>query len=757
MSNNIFLMRRKVKLHLCGNFSTFLHYKTMTFLNPIMLFGLAAAAIPILLHLLNLRKLKTVEFSSLRFLRELQRTRMRRIRLRQWILLLLRTLLILCLVLAFSRPALQGSLASLGGTSARSAIVLLIDDSPSMALRNAGGIIFDQAKAAARRIIALARPGDEIHVMPLSTALSGDGGSTTVSPQEALRIVDAMQLSNRFSIVAPAIRQAIHQTRSSAAVNKEFYLLSDLQGTTFVPDPGHREEAPEDAGNVRLFIAPFPPDRRENSGVIAATVESRILSQNRPVTIRALVQNFSDTPLPDAVASLYIEGTRVAQQSVTIPAQGRIPVELTGVPKHRGILGCSVRIEDDLLEIDNRWYFALAIPETIAVLVAGDPPASTRYAALALSLAGDSSVAGLFRIRQVAHDRLMTADIEATDVLLLSAGSPLPQGAAERIAAAVRHGMGLMLFPGPGTDATLLSRALLQPLGIPAITMPVPRPENAGTTGFLRFGTIDLSHPVFAGMFEQTTVNTTSPPVESPRISAAATLATGTTGTTLISMTDGRPFLVEYRAGNGRIILCAVDAGTAWSDLPVRGIFPPLLHRSMVYLSTAASADTGSRIGDRLTLSLPRASGETRREFSVVAPDGTEERVLPQVRAGALFFTTSPAEVPGLYTLRDAQTARTGTSSVTLQAVAVNPRPEESNLAPATDGMIAACAMACGIHEEYITEVQSTDAWERTVGEARYGVELWQAFLVIALACAALEMVIARTTRAAAGEGPQDA
>jgi hypothetical protein len=317
--------------------------------------------------------------------------------------------------------------------------------------------------------------------------------------------------------------------------------------------------------------------------------------------------------------------------------------------------------------------------------------------------------------------------------------------------------MGLMIFPGPDTDAPLLSRSLLQPLGIPAISMPAPRPETAAPSGFLRFGTIDLSHPVFAGMFEQSAVSTTAPPVESPRITSAATLATGTTGTALISMTDGRPFLVEYRAGSGRIMMCAVDAGTSWSDLPVRGIFPPLLHRSMVYLSTAAAADTGSRIGDRLTLSLPRASGESRREFSVVAPDGSEERVLPQVRAGALFFTTSPAEAPGLYTLHDAQAAPPGTASAILQAVAVNPRSEESDLTPATDGMIAACATACGIREEDIKEVQSTDALERTVGEARYGVELWQVFLIIALACAALEMVIARTTRAAAGEGPQDA
>ena len=729
----------------------------MTFLNPFMLFGLAAAAIPILLHLLNLRKLKTVEFSSLRFLRELQRTRMRRIRLRQWILLLLRTVLILALVLAFSRPALQGSLASLGGSSARSAIVLLIDDSPSMGLRNSGGILFDQAKSAARRIIALARPGDELHVLPLSSTASDDPGPTAVSPGEALRIVETMQLANRFTPNTQAIRRAIRQTRASSAVNTEFYLLSDLQGTTFASDPGREHEPQADAAHARLFITPFTPDRRENAAVIEASVESRILSQNRPVSVRAIIQNFGEQPLPNAVASLYIEGTRVAQQSVAVAARSRTAVELTGVPKRRGILGCSVRIEDDVLEIDNRWHFALAIPETLGVLVAGDTPASTRFASLALSLAGDSSVAGLFRIRQIAEDRLMSADIEGTDVLLLGAGAPLPQGAGERIAAAVRLGMGLMIFPGPGTDAAVLSRTLLQPLGIPAITIPAPRADQSAPSGFVRFGTVDMSHPVFRGMFEQPSTATSAPPVESPHITAAATLTPGPTGSTVIGMTDGRPFLVDYRAGSGRIMVCAVDAGTAWSDLPVRGIFPPLLHRAMVYLSTTTTTDSGARVGDRLTLSLPRASGIARREFAIIAPDGTEERVTPQVRAGALVFTTSPVETPGLYVLRDAQAPRPGTVPTTFQAAAVNPRTEESDLTPATAAMITSCAASCGIGEDRYTIIQSVDALERTVGEARYGVELWQAFLLIALACAALEMVIARTTRPPAEERPQDA
>jgi hypothetical protein len=108
----------------------------MTFLNPLALFGLLAAALPILLHLLNLRKLRTVEFSTLAFLKELQKTRIRRLKLRQILLLILRTLLILLIVIAFSRPTLRGTLIGNLGTHARTSAVFIIDDSYSMTASN---------------------------------------------------------------------------------------------------------------------------------------------------------------------------------------------------------------------------------------------------------------------------------------------------------------------------------------------------------------------------------------------------------------------------------------------------------------------------------------------------------------------------------------------------------------------------------------------------------------------------------------------
>ena len=70
----------------------------MTFLNPAVLIGLAAASIPILIHLLNLRKLKTIEFSTLIFLRELQKNKIRRVKLKQLLLLALLVLIILMIV-----------------------------------------------------------------------------------------------------------------------------------------------------------------------------------------------------------------------------------------------------------------------------------------------------------------------------------------------------------------------------------------------------------------------------------------------------------------------------------------------------------------------------------------------------------------------------------------------------------------------------------------------------------------------------------
>jgi hypothetical protein len=109
----------------------------LSFLNPLYLFGLAAAAIPILIHLFTRKRPREVPFSSLEFLTEVNRSEIRRIRVKQLLLLLLRTLAVIALALAMSRPVVKASAGARGG--AATTIVALVDRSGSMGARTAAG------------------------------------------------------------------------------------------------------------------------------------------------------------------------------------------------------------------------------------------------------------------------------------------------------------------------------------------------------------------------------------------------------------------------------------------------------------------------------------------------------------------------------------------------------------------------------------------------------------------------------------------
>ncbi|MEX0602692.1 MAG: BatA domain-containing protein, partial [Bacteroidota bacterium] len=170
----------------------------MTFLNPLVLLGLAAAAIPILLHLFNLRKLRTIEFSTLSFIKELQRTKIRRLKIRQLLLMILRTLIIVLLVFSFSRPTLKGTVGGGVGSRAKTTAVLILDDSQSMTAANEQGEFLRQAREACFDVLNLLSESDEVVLLRLSDVKPG-------VPQDEL--VTARNL--------PAVRAAIEETRPS--------------------------------------------------------------------------------------------------------------------------------------------------------------------------------------------------------------------------------------------------------------------------------------------------------------------------------------------------------------------------------------------------------------------------------------------------------------------------------------------------------------------------------------------------------------
>jgi hypothetical protein len=738
----------------------------MTFLNPIALIGLVAATIPIILHLLNLRKLRTVEFSSLRFLKELQKTKMRRVKIQQILLLIVRTLLVAALVFTFSRPTVKGSIGGIPlGEKARakSTIVLLLDDSPSMSTRNERGALFAQAKDAAARILDLAAEGDEVRVVRISEVrnqhgpIGGEAQYHQVPSVQAIKsALPAMGISQETTPFRDAFGVAAKVLAESKNFNQEVYLLTDGQATQFTSHGSPVDTTDLFDQRVRIFLLRVSLQNTDNCAVVAADMKSQIITQNRPVTVQALVRNFGHNALQNTLLNVYLSGSRVQQHSLNIPAQGSASVVLSVIPTRSGIQEGHVQLEDDLLEIDNARYFVFTVPENIAVLMVGDTPQDTQFPALALAPGSDTSFAALYSVRRILARDLSSTDINKYDVLALCGIQGFSATEADRITQYVSAGNGLLVFPGKATDTTVYNQILFSRLGIPPMRGVVGGPSGNGQTSFLSFGAIDFTHPLFTGLFEQQVAGKQRVPlVESPHVYKAVTPDAGQHGHAIITLGNGAPFLTEYPVSSGRVLLFSVEAGLSWSDFPVKGLFAPLLHRAALYLGARSESQLAFTVGDELKLRTHMRSSADRGSYSLRVPSGIDERITPRFvsTAGMAQFETPHASEAGIYELRrTAEESAVGqpNKGELVQAVAVNVDPAESDLRPATEDELSAFWSRVGIGGGQTIILESVDKIDATILETRFGVELWKYCVGLALVLAFLEMVIARAAK------PQD-
>jgi hypothetical protein len=718
----------------------------MTFLNPLVLFGLAAASIPLILHLLNLRKLRTIEFSSLRFLKELQKTSMRRIRVRQILLLIVRTLLVIALVIAFSRPTLHGSFAALGGGNAGSTMVVLLDDSPSMTVRDERGSSFARAQQSAMRIADLAQEGDKVYLLPLSEVRPGAELPAARTAASFRAAVERLLPTFFTTSYAAALREAGTILATSADANREVVLITDGQATQFGVTGGAPDSTAALDARSRVFVVSSPSRRRDNAAVGPAGVITRILAGRKPVRLSAGMSNFGDAPLTGSSASVYLDGSRVAQRSVDLPSRGTVEKVFQFSPARRGILGGHVEIEDDLYEPDNRWFYTLSVPENINILLTGPDDAATGLAALALTLAGDTSLAGSLSVQRSSEEGLGSIDLGKYDVVILCGVHGFGAPGARRIARFVQSGGGLMIFPGAASAVSLYNEQLLPALSLPRWSSgPVTQAPGA----YLTFGKVDFGHPLFEGLFDRGSgIRKKQPVIESPRIVTALPLSAGERGAAVIALSNGWTFLADYGAGNGRVLVCAVEAGLGWSDFPMKGIFAPLLHRAVMYLASRGGEQPAFTAGEQVHLAARLRDFSDRDTYSVTGPDGTTQRIVPSMQpgTGAALFALSPPPEPGVYTVvRDMREGERAPHAVA--AAAVNVDRSESDLRTATDDELAAFWQRMGISGNNVRVVGADQSPVTMIREARFGVELWKHCLALAVFLALAEMALGRTPR----------
>jgi hypothetical protein len=340
----------------------------VSFLHPLALLGLAAAAIPTLLHLLQRRTPPELEFPPLRYLSEAERQSARRVKLRHLLLLLLRTGLIVAVVLAAARPLVplggrEGGIG--GGAHEPTALVVILDNSPSSGTVVDGRPVLDRLRVAARASLARTTAADRVWLMLADGVVRGGGRDALLASADS-----ATPDWRRLDLVR-AVERAARLVHAEPLPEREVHVLSDLQRTALATGRA------EVAQGVRVLALAPPEGGRSaaNRGIANASV-----AEGAVVVTIAGSDGGEPTPVTVRV------GARDAGRALATPGSGAA-VSVALPPQPPGWWVGEAMLEPDELRADDRRPFVwrVAPPARVA---AG--PAAGPFVAAALTVLRDA-------------------------------------------------------------------------------------------------------------------------------------------------------------------------------------------------------------------------------------------------------------------------------------------------------------------------------------------------------------------------------
>jgi hypothetical protein len=691
----------------------------MTFLNPAILFGLFAASIPVIIHLFNLRKLKKIEFSTLQFLKELQKNKIRKIKLKQWLLLALRVLMILCIVIAFARPTLVG--VSIGGTTsaAKTTAVFILDDTFSMSVIDENGSYFNQAKETIKDLLTQFEEGDEVGLILVSH--QPEEIELTSNLNKFKNEVDGITISSASGKLNNAIIKAAEVMGNEKNFNKEIYLFSDFQKGRLASEVEIIDLKEQLGEQVRLYSFDYSGKEITNFGINDLKINTQIFEKDKPVKLEAVVKNYSERAKDNLVVSLFINRERSAQQSVSFKPGETKSINLEAPVKNYGTSDAFVEIEEDDLLDDNIRYTSFSIPQKISVLILDDNLDDTKLIDAALKSVSES---GYFDITIKKTEQISGLQLNNSQVIILLSDNF--GNASVKLNQFLSSGKGIIIFPSSETDATGFNSSLSS-IGISSSGILVKMEK----TQSIHFSETDFNHPLFENIF----MDEKKKQIESPEIYSYFKINPGGKGKSIITLEDESSFLSEYSISDGKVLLFGVSPVFSWSDFPIKGIFAPLITKSVMFLVSGNSVDGKYIAGELMNINV---SERTLPQIKVKRPDNNveiinidENQLSDNISYGNTFTT-------GNYKFFSGEKL--------ISTVNVNTDPAESVTEYLSESEFAEYLEKINFKGSYI-RIDKGENPAQMILQARFGSELWRYFLLAAILLALIEMTIARNAK----------
>lgn len=736
----------------------------MAFLNPLFLLGLLAAGIPLIIHLWNRRRVVTIDFSSLMFLMAAHRENARRFQLRQLLILLLRMAIVALIALALARPFLTLGLP-VASVRAKTDLVIVLDNSYSMAYQDVDGIRFEKAKTLAIDILDTLRHGDSAALILMSDIPNPIFRQLTPDLESVTAAINDAEVSYRATNVQPSLELAHEILAESEQLNKELYLISD-----FAENGWKNWDRLLNRSGARVSLMPVTEGAAHNTNIEEIRPSNQLIGVNLPLLLNVTTANHSVAPLARNMLTLFIGGKKQKTVSFSAAANESLNTTLTYNFSTPGTHTGYFTLTEDRLNIDNQRYFALDIIGEVRVLCVGE---QTEYLALALNPNKNSRLPSAISHQQrdslnappTADSQQLTTDtmilptqctpaefetfpLEDYDVIILADVSEITAPIDAQIQKFIRHGKSVIAFvsrhSAPDTYNQFSGTWFPAQLGRTLIWTP-PR----------QIRTHQETHPIF-DIFSSEGFSMQY----APQFHSGVALKPTSESTVIAHFDDDTPFLIERSQGTSTVLLyncglltqqsrtsntnaTALHTTTYTNNLFVNPYFLPMLQQSVLYTATANSnlLTWGGHIGDTYTARYPQSAGgkaTIRLKTDNDDPDVDNSTVAPITEDGTLRFQGT--ERPGIYQIEIQTQDRRQRDFF-----AVNVDATEADLAQIP---LQQAAARVGARTTADTETEGATVEVDAYNVKRHGKEIWGELLLLTVCLMLLESFLSNREKA---------
>lgn len=675
----------------------------MQFLYPAFLFGLLALAIPVIIHLFNFRRFKTVYFTNVRFLKNIQEETATKSRLKHILVLITRMLAITFLVIAFAQPFIPSDQSANKAT--KKAVSIYIDNSFSMEAVNNDEQLLNIAKRKAEEIVNGYTIDDQFQLLTNDMEAKHQ---RLVSKEEMLQMITQVQRTPEVRSLSEIVkRQRDILNRDKAQSQKNIYAISDFQKNA---------AGFENDSTLNINLVHLKGKDQRNLAVDSVWFAGPVQILNQPIQLCYTISNYGEDEITNAPVTLKLNEQIKSIADITIPPLSKITDTMTFTLNEAGWYNGELGVKDYPVTFDDVLYFTFQPVSQIPVITINGKTENT----FIQSLIGKNN---LFALTNNNVAQIDFSSLDKFDLIILNEVKSISGGLADALNQQLERGCNIIIFPPADMDVVTVNNFLQM--------------NSAGTYGNYvkskrNVTAINTKNPVFTDVFEKVPKNLSLPfATESFQINAFSQ----TIEEMVMEFGDHRPMVAGYPAKQGVIYLSAVPLVREITDLPVQAsLFAPMMYK--IAVSTQKKMSLYATIGETKWIDLP---GINLAGDATLKVKSNNNEFIPEIRKAGNLTAVNLSDytnVSGIYTLLQPGALAGNTN----QTLALNYNRSESDLSFETASTLKERYNAANIN--VIDDINRDFAG--VVTQMNEGTPLWKFCIIFVLIFLAAEILLIR-------------